>query len=112
MKYMLSIYVTHASLETIATTMHNEFEAAHLALQRDLAASGELVGTGEYSPDYAKLVRVSDGAADVTDGPFTEGASIVGGYYLVDCASGERALEIAARFVEAQFEPVEVRRLL
>lgn len=60
----------------------------------------------------ARVVRTdSGGRRDVTDGPFTESKEFVGGYYLVDVASIDRAVELAARFVEARFAPVEVRRL-
>jgi hypothetical protein len=36
---------------------------------------------------------------------------VLGGYYIVDVAGVARATEIAARFGEAEFAPVEVRRL-
>ena len=47
-----------------------------------------------------------------TDGPFIEAKEWVGGFYLVDCASIDRAVEIAGRFVEARYSPVEVRQLV
>jgi hypothetical protein len=46
------------------------------------------------------------------DGPFCESKEWVGGYYVVDVTDIERAIEIAGRFVEARFSPVEVRRLV
>ncbi|MBT0993579.1 hypothetical protein KIN34_04675 [Cellulomonas sp. DKR-3] len=75
---------------------------AHLAYYRrlndELTASGELVG-GEIlaGPDVAHVVRSSGaGSTTVTEGPFAEFSEWVAGFQVVDVASQERALEIAA----------------
>lgn len=75
---------------------------AHLAyyatLNDELLASGELVG-GEIlaGPDVAAVVRSDGGATTVSEGPFAEVAEWIAGYQIVEVASRERALEIAAR---------------
>lgn len=124
MKYMIAIYsdpVTwghptflHAS-ETQGRTqeerdqMTRQFEE----LLEEITASGELVG-GEAlaDPVTVQKVRVRDGAVAVTDGPFAEAKEQLAGFFLVDCESIERAIEIASRFPNAQFEPVEVRPVM
>jgi hypothetical protein len=73
-------------------------------LNKDLAASGELVDArGLSMPDQAKLVtaRPGGGAPAVTDGPFPEAKEFLAGYWLVECQSLERAIEIAARISAA-----------
>jgi len=76
---------------------------AHLdyygALNAELEASGELAGTTILAgPDAAKVVRSDGGASTtVTEGPFAEFTEWVAGFQVVDVASEERALEIAAR---------------
>lgn len=111
MKYLLSIYVNDQGWNEIESGLMAGFQAAHDAIQRELTASGELVDSTELSPVDARQVRVSDGRPLVTDGPYTEGKDVVGGFYIVDCPTIERAAEIAGRFVEARFAPVEVRRM-
>jgi hypothetical protein len=70
----------------------------YVALNRELKASGELVG-GEVltGPDLAMIVT-SDGstAPVVTDGPFAEFKEWLAGYQIVDVESVARAIEIAA----------------
>ncbi len=44
-----------------------------------------------------------------TDGPFAEVKEQLAGFYLVDCESMERAVEIVAQIPEAPFSIVEVR---
>jgi hypothetical protein len=59
----------------------------------------------------AKTVRVRDGQAKVTDGPFAETRELVGGYYLIEAQDMDAALAVAARIPGAQRGCVEVRPL-
>jgi hypothetical protein len=45
----------------------------------------------------------------VTDGPFAELEEVLASYAVLDCASHDRALEIARRIVDAIGDAVEVR---
>lgn len=111
MKYLLSIYNNDAVDAAFATETSQEFDRAHETLQAELVASGEFVDAKRLDTADARIVRSVDGAILATDGPFTEGKEYVGGFYIVDCATRERAEQIAGRFFEARFSPIEVRRL-
>jgi hypothetical protein len=54
-------------------------------------------------------VRVRNGKALVTDGPFAETKEQLGGFYLVEAPDREAALAIAAKIPGARFGSVEVR---
>jgi len=112
MKYMVTIYNNAEASAAIEGDARAEFERAHKQIGEELKASGELVDSNELGVPGAKIVRTGGGTTTVTDGPFTEGKEIAGGYYLVDCVSIDRAIEIASRFVEARYTPIEVRPLL
>lgn len=72
---------------------------------------GQLVGNrDELSPYGARIVSTRDGLA-VTEGPSVREAEWLAGYDVVAVADAARALEIAARLVEARYATVEVRRL-
>jgi hypothetical protein len=58
------------------------------------------------------VVRVRDGAAGEAVGPLEAGQTFVCGYYVVDCATPERAVELAAQVPEATFSAIEVRPIL
>jgi hypothetical protein len=111
MKYMILIHSSTEMETTLAAGLDQELEATHGAIIGELRASGEFIDTSELDLTAAKVVRTGDGLS-VTEGPFAETAEWVGGYYLVDCASMERVVEIAARFVEARYAAVEVRALV
>ena len=98
---------------------------AHLdyygALNRELIASGELVGQEILTgPDLAKVVT-SDGvsAPVVTDGPFQEFKEWIAGYQIVDVDTEERAVAIAALYSAVPGEdgipiqqPIQVRQIM
>lgn len=59
----------------------------------------------------ATTVRVREGTTLTTDGPFAETHEHLGGYFLLDCASLDDALELAAMCPMASSGAVEVRPL-
>jgi hypothetical protein len=111
MKYLLSIYGSPAVWDALTDEDIAERDRTHAAVIGDLRASGELIDTRQLD-DVGKVVRTFHGVASVTDGPFTEAKEMVGGFYLVEVANEQRAIEIAARFTEAEYAPIEVRPLV
>ena len=67
---------------------------------------------GLHPPSMGARISFSGGKPKVTDGPFSEAKEVLAGFYLVDCASIERATEIAALLPEAALDLVEVRRVI
>jgi hypothetical protein len=112
MQYMLLIYGNEDAWNDLATTGRDALDAAHAELLGDLTASGELILSNELSTTDAKVVRRTDDRLLVTDGPFTESKEMVGGFYLVDVESVDRAVAIAARLEETRFSQVEIRALM
>ncbi len=53
--------------------------------------------------------RVREGRRVVTDGPFAETREQLGGYFLIEAASLEEAIEVAGRIPGARKGTVEVR---
>jgi hypothetical protein len=64
-------------------------------------------------PTNAKTVRVRNCAPAVTDGPFAESKEVLAGYYVLDCETIERAIEmIASGDPAARHFAVEVRPIM
>jgi hypothetical protein len=73
------------------------------------AAGAFLDNNGLARTDSATTVRVRDGEAQVTDGPFAETKEYLAGYYLVEASDLDAALEWAAKIPSAAYGSVEVR---
>jgi len=81
-----------------------------LELHASLREAGLLVGVQRLrTVESATSVRVRDGQTEITDGPFAVTKEILAGYYILDCADLDEALEQAARLPMAGWGTVEVR---
>jgi hypothetical protein len=75
-----------------------------------LKSTGHFVGANRLKPaSAAATVRVRNGKALTTDGPFAETKEQIGGYYLIEAHSLEEAIQIAAKIPGGRFGCVEVR---
>lgn len=80
------------------------------ALNQEMRAAGAWVFSGGlHPPGTATVVRVKDGEALVTDGPFAEGKEHVGGFTIVRAPDLDAALEWGRRLAAATTLPIEVR---
>jgi hypothetical protein len=67
--------------------------------QRSLHESGELVAlAGMADAGHSRVVRATAGPPVVTKGPYLAGEETLAGWFVVDCESRERAVELAARY--------------
>lgn len=112
MRYLLLIYEDPAT----APRTPEAFEvmaAEYGAYGEWLASTGQLLG-GEALKDVASATTVSvrDGRRLVTDGPFAETKEHLGGYYLINAADLDAAIEAAARIPGAKLGKVEIRPIL
>lgn len=96
-----------------ATRTEAEGREAFASMQRfgeSLRAQGKLLAVESLqSQDKATRLAVRGGRAQVLDGPFAEAKEMVGGFFLLDCASREEALAIAARCPAAEWCTIEIR---
>ena len=98
MQYMLLIYGDEKSWHSMPKAEITKVLQAYESYSKELAASGALRGGSELAPiASATTVRVRNGKAMTTDGPFAETKEQLGGYHLVECRNLDEALSIAAR---------------
>lgn len=113
MKYMLLIYMNPESFEALSEDERNDIFRGHDEFQRVTRASGEFVRTEAFDfPPNSFTVRLRGGTPVVSDGLYLDTTEFCCGYYLVDCASKERAIELATLVPDAQYTGMEVRPLL
>jgi hypothetical protein len=112
-KFLILIYGNPASREVwngLSEEQQKESMVGYTELSEALTASGELIVSHSLAdPAATKQVLVRDGNVMTTDGPFAEVKEQLAGFYLLECDSMERALEIIPQIPEAEFSIVEVR---
>jgi hypothetical protein len=106
---MRFLFLIHGDSEAEAAITPGERRAIvdeHIAFGSMLRERGAYV-LGEALSGEAVMVRPGTKPI-VTDGHFAETKGAVGGFYVVDCASREEALELAARVPRSPDVAVEV----
>jgi hypothetical protein len=90
-----------------------EVSARILAIEDEMKSVDALVFTGRLEePDAARVVRSTNGQTLTTDGPFIEAKEAIGGFYIIQAASLDAALEWASKTSTAIGMPIEVRPFL
>src|SRR5579875_716677 len=76
----------------------------------ELKARGVLRAYSSLRNDSeGQRLQIRDCIRSLRDGPFAEASEIVGGFFLVDCATREEAIELAALCPAAEWATMEVR---
>lgn len=113
MKYMLLLASNPADEPTPDSDAFGPYMGEWAAYSHALAEAGAMVG-GEalQGPETASTVQVRGGKRIVTDGPFIESKEVIGGFYVIDVANLNEALDWAARIPNAHFGTIEVRPVM
>ncbi|MEO3787867.1 YciI family protein [Actinocorallia sp. B10E7] len=113
MKYLLMIYGNQEKWNSFPAEEWPEAVARQDAFNKKYTESGELLGAyGLADAANARLVRRRNGVPAITDGPYLETKEYMASFYLLDCESEERALQIAADIPFADQDPVELWPIL
>jgi hypothetical protein len=117
MKFMLLIHqgtsATPRSPEEWGRLSQDEQNAVYADYQAINETPGVTPGLQLAEPETASTVRVQDGKALITDGPFAGIKEAIGGYFLLEADDLDAALELAARVPAARMGgAVEVRPIV
>jgi len=113
MRYVLLIY---GSEQEWAARSHDERHAMldeYGKVAREFEERGAMRGGDQLADTAAATtVRVREGERLVIDGPFAETKEQLGGYFVVDVADLDTAIELAAKIPGARHGSIEVRPIV
>jgi hypothetical protein len=112
-RYLVLLPAPEAEWAQLPDSEHEKGMASHGQFHEDLASGGHtLVMVSPLEPSAQATSMRPDGAggALVTDGPFTESAEQIVGFYLVE-SEDEAGLRAACERFAARGELIEFRRL-
>jgi hypothetical protein len=114
MKYMLSIIGPEGRWDDVTPEEMKAAMGRWTAFERDAADAGVLIaGEGLQESGTATTVRFrEDDEPELTDGPFAETKEQLGGFYLLECADLDAALEWAKKVPARPPASVEVRPVM
>lgn len=107
-RYLLSIYQPAGPppdgdfIAQVAADLHE--------LNTELKSAGAWVFTGAlHDPGVSTVVRGGKRDTVITDGPYVEGKEHIGGFWIIDAADLDEALNWAQKATAATTLPIEVR---
>ncbi len=110
MQYMLLIYENEEISKGWSEDQFKAHIGKYFEFTTEVREAGAFqAGAPLQSVTTATTVRVREGEALTTDGPFAETKETLGGYYLVDCENLDEALKWAAKIPGAAHGSIEVR---
>lgn len=112
MKYLCLVYSEESALKAMAKGEFEAFSDEHVAVDEELRNTGHSILAEALQPAHtATTVRVRSGRLSTTDGPFAETKEQLTGFYLIQAADLNEAIQIAGRIPAARIGSIEVRPL-
>ena len=113
MRYVFLIYSQENEWDARTEEEQKATVDAYREIAREASAKGILEGADELQAiTAATTVRMRDGRALITDGPFAETKEQLGGYFILNCENLDEAIEWAQRFPTAQVGCIEIRPIV
>ena len=109
-QYLLSIYQPDGDPPPPAVLAQVMRDVDTLTQEMQAAGAWVFAG-GLHPPSTATVVRIQDGEALMTDGPFVEGKEHIGGFTVIKVPDLDAALAWARKAARATTLPIEVRPL-
>jgi hypothetical protein len=110
-KYMLIMRGTDETNAAMMASIDEAMAATGRFIEDMMKAGVLLAAEGLDDPGRGVVVDFSGEAPVVTDGPYGETKELFGGFFLLDVASKQEAVEWAKRVPAAPGSKIEVRRV-
>ena len=109
-QYLLSVWHDEEYVVDFSGEDMQRIGAQVGALNEELAAAGaEVFGGGLQPASSATVLRSNNGSVSMTDGPYAETKEQMGGFWVIEAADLDRALDWARQAAAACEGPVELR---
>ena len=110
-KYMLIMRGTDESNAAMMASIGEGIARTRLFIEEMMKAGVLLGAEGLDDPGRGAVVDFSGEAPVVTDGPYGETKELFGGYFMLDVASKQEAVEWAKRIPAVTGSKIEIRRV-
>jgi hypothetical protein len=110
-QYMLIMRGTDETNAAMMADIDEMMAATRRFIEETAKAGVYVAAEGLDDPAQGVVVHFSDEAPVVTDGPYGETKELFGGFFLLDVASKQEAVEWAKRVPSVPGSKIEVRRV-
>ena len=110
MQFLTLIYIDPERLAELPSEEYDRLMRGCFEKADAMRDAGNLLGSQQLeSHEAARTLRVRDGVARITDGPFAETREFLAGFNLIEAVDIDAAMQIASAFPWSRFGSIEVR---
>ena len=110
MKYLCLVIIDEKKLHALSRDESQALDDVSVLYDDTLRESGHFLAAHALeSVNTAKTVRLRNGKAVVTDGPFAETKEQVGGFILIEARDLNEAIDLAGKIPGIRLGAIEVR---
>lgn len=110
MKYLCLVYYEEKTIDAMTKDEWDALNGECVASVARLQQSGNFLGGNALqSVHTATTVRVRNGKASITDGPFAETKEQLAGFYLLDARDLNEVIQLASKIPPARLGSIEIR---
>jgi hypothetical protein len=92
-KYMLLLHDNPAAFADVSPEQMQKVIEKYIGWGDRLREAGVMKGGDKLTDEPGKVVRRLGGQVRVTDGPYSETKEVLGGYYIIEAASYDQAID-------------------
>jgi hypothetical protein len=114
-KYLLILQMNPEVMDAMTEDERQAIYRGHADFIDTITKSGEMVTTHALAdPSNSITVRrnPAGGPPTVTDGPYLESKEFMAGFYIVDCESRDRVVELTRMIPDSRHTGVEIRPIM
>jgi hypothetical protein len=94
-KYMLLLHDNVTAFADVSPEEMQRVVEKYIAWGKRLRDAGVMKGGDKLTDEPGRVMRRADGRVRVTDGPYSESKEVLGGYYMIEAASYDEAIDHA-----------------
>jgi hypothetical protein len=93
--YMLLLHDNPAAFTNVSPDQMQRVVERYIAWGNKLREAGVMKAGDKLTDEPGKVMRRKDGRIHVTDGPYSESKEVLGGYYMIEAGSYDKAIDHA-----------------
>ena len=111
-RFMLLLHDDPRAFASMSPEQMQSVLEKYMAWGKRLREAGLMHGGEKLTDEPGKVLRSKSGQVRVTDGPYSETKEVLGGYYIIEAASYEQAIERSRDCPQLEYGgTIEVRQV-
>jgi hypothetical protein len=111
-KYMLLLHDNPNAFANVSPEAMQKVVEKYIAWGKKLREAGVMRAGDKLTDEPGRVMRRKDGHVHVTDGPYSESKELLGGYYMIEADTYDKAVELARDCPQLEFGgTIEVRQV-